>query len=152
METYTAKDAKNRLGEVLRAALRAPVVITVHGKPSVKIMAIESQAADRPRSARNAQEDLDTVKHRLSCAVLANFPLEEIRRQSIENIARWRANGVTGGAYDEWISIIHDPDDRMMIRAMVGLDEKSNQLRQSIPYVGMLPKAIAKALDEEVPG
>jgi hypothetical protein len=40
----------------------------------------------------------------------------------------------------------------MMIRAMVGLDEKSNQLRQSIPYVGMLPKAIAKALDEEVPG
>jgi prevent-host-death family protein len=139
METYTAKDAKNRLGEVLRAALRAPVVITVHGKPSVKIMAVENPSAASLPSTPNAQEALDALKHRLSCAVLANFPLEEIRRRSMENIARWRANGVTGGSYDEWTAIIQDSDDLAMIRAMVGLDEKSNQLRQSIPYVGMLP-------------
>lgn len=148
METFTAKDAKNRLGEVLRAALRAPVVITVHGKPSVQITAVE----DAQRAPPNAQAGLDTVKHRLSCAVLARFPLDEIRQRSIDNIERWRANGVTGGAYDEWMAIMGAADDRQMIAAMVGLDEKSNQLRQSIPYVGMLPKSVVRQINEDISG
>ena len=38
-----------------------------------------------------------------------------------------------------------------MIKAMVGLDQKSKQLRQSIPYVGMLPKSLVKELNEESP-
>lgn len=150
METFTAKDAKNRLGEVLRAALRAPVVITVHGKPSVQVMAVEDAERLPPRAAPNAQVALDTAKHRLSCAVLARFPLDEIRQRSIENIERWRANGVTGGAYDEWMAIIGASGDRQMIAAMVGLDEKSNQLRQSIPYVGMLPKSVVRQINEDI--
>lgn len=147
METYTAKEAKNRLGEVLRAALRNPVVITVHGKPSVRISAVDSPPA---RQRPNAQDQLDNVKHRLSCAVLANFPLAAIKRHSLENIARWRSDGVTGPAYDAWEAILRNSDDMAMIKAMVGLDEHSNQLRQSIPYVGMLPKSIVEELNAEI--
>lgn len=153
METFTAKDAKNRLGEVLRAALRAPVVITVHGKPSVQLMSVEDASATPPRAAPiNAQDALDAVKHRLSCTVLATFPLAEIKRRSLENIERWRTSGVSGGAYDEWAAIIRSADDLEMIAAMVSLDQKSNQLRQSIPYVGMLPKSVVKQLNEEIAG
>lgn len=147
METYTAKEAKNRLGEVLRAALRNPVVITVHGKPSVRISAVEAQQ-EHPQP--NAQDKLDNLKHRLSCAVLATFPLEAIKRQSLQNIARWRSNGVSGPSYDAWESILRESDDMAMIKAMVGLDEHSNQLRQSIPYVGMLPKSIVEELNAEI--
>jgi prevent-host-death family protein len=151
METYTAKDAKNRLGEVLRAALRAPVVITVHGRPSVRITAVEDADSTPAPSHQNAQDALDAVKHRHSCAVLAAFPLSDIKRRSMENIERWRAHGVTGGAYDEWAALIQGSDDLAMIRAMVGLDEKSNQLRQSPPYVGMLPKSVVEELHEKFP-
>lgn len=150
METYTAKEAKNRLGEVLRAALRAPVLITVHGKPSVQIMAVEDAERFPPPPVPSGHDALDTIKHRISCAVLARFSLDEIRQRSIDNIERWRANGVTGGAYDEWMAIIGASDDRQMIAAMVGLDEKSNQLRQSIPYVGMLPKSVVRQINEDI--
>jgi prevent-host-death family protein len=150
METFTAKDAKNRLGEVLRAALRAPVVITVHGKPSVQVMSVEDARPTPPHTAVNAQEELDAVKHRLSCTVLATFPLAEIKRRSLENIERWRANGVSSGAYDEWAAIIQSVNDLEMIAAMVSLDQKSNQLRQSIPYVGMLPKSVVEQLNEKI--
>ncbi|WLI90500.1 type II toxin-antitoxin system prevent-host-death family antitoxin [Massilia sp. R2A-15] len=147
METYTAKEAKNRLGEVLRAALRHPVVITVHGKPSVQLTSVESTP---PLSPPNAQDKLDRLKHRLSCAVLANFPLEAIKRHSLANIERWRGTGVSGPAYEAWEAIILDSDEMAMIKAMVGLDERSNELRQSIPYVGMLPQSMVEELNAEI--
>ena len=149
MESYTAKEAKNKLGEVLRAALREPVIITVHGKPSVYVMSLQdAQAHLSPQ--KNSQTALDTLKHKLSCAVMASFPLQTIKAHAKANIERWRANGVSSLAYDEWSAIIDSPDDSQMINAMVGLSEKSNQLRQSIPYVGMLPKEVVRQLNEEI--
>lgn len=41
-------------------------------------------------------------------------------------------------------------DDMAVIKAMVGLNEQSNQLRQSIPYVGMLPKSIVEESNAEI--
>lgn len=37
MQTFSANDAKQNFGEVLDAALRGPVSITKHGRPSVVI-------------------------------------------------------------------------------------------------------------------
>lgn len=39
-----------------------------------------------------------------------------------------------------------------MIAAMLSLDQKSNQLRQSIPYVGMLPTSVVQQINEEISG
>lgn len=149
METFTAEDAEHRFTEVLQDALRGPVVITVRGAPAAQVMTVE--AADSLPVA-SAQDTLDLVKHRLSCAVLATFPLAEIKRRSLENIERWRANEVSGGAYDEWAAIIRSGDDLGMIAAMLSLDQKSNQLRQSIPYVGMLPTSVVQQINEEISG
>lgn len=41
MQTFSANDAKQNFGEVLDAALRAPVSITKHGRPSVVITSEE---------------------------------------------------------------------------------------------------------------
>lgn len=149
MQTFTAEDAKNHLAEVVRAALRAPAVITVRGDLAAQVMSIE---AIDPLAVANVQDALDVVKHRLSCAILATFSLTEIKRRALENIERWRASGVSGGAYDEWVAIIRSGNDLAMIAAMVSLDQKSNQLRQSIPYVGMLPKSMVKQFNEEISG
>lgn len=148
MKSYSAKDAKNRLGEVLRAALEAPLVITVHGKPSVCIMSMEASSFREKRE--NSQNRLDTIKHRISCEVLATFPISEIKKRSMGNIERWRINGFESKAYDEWVEIIKDQDNQKMISAMIGLNQRSNQLRQSIPYVGMIDKEIVRKINEEI--
>lgn len=93
---------------------------------------------------------LDAIKHRISCTVLATFPLPEIRQRSLVNIERWRANGVSSPAYEEWRVILDDPDDTRIIAAMVGLDENANRLRQSMPYVGMLDKDVVRQFNEEI--
>ncbi|MEN9865558.1 MAG: hypothetical protein RL748_1148 [Pseudomonadota bacterium] len=149
MEHYTAKEAKNRLGEVLRAALREPVIITIHGKPSVCVMPVDDMPTSMPIQ-QNAQTTLDSIKHKISCEVLATFAIAEIKARSKANIERWRANGAGDAVYDEWYAILDDPDDSKIIHAMVGLNENSNRLRQSPPYVGMLPKAVVRKLNEEI--
>lgn len=149
MESYTAKEAKNRLGEVLRAALREPVVITVHGKPSVCVMPV-ADAEEKLRVPKNLHDVLDSIKHKISCEVLATFPLPEIKARAKANILRWRANEADDPVYDEWLAIIEDANDSKMIAAMVGLSDNSNRLRQSFPYVGMLPKARVREFNEEI--
>lgn len=148
MTTYTAKEAKSRLGEVLRDALSAPVVITVHGRPSVRVSAYSEEGEDRPQ--RNDHEILDIVKHKLSCEVLARFTVAEIKKKSVSNIERWRSQGTFGQAYADWLEILLDPDDHKLISAMVGSSDRSNQLRQSLPYVGMLDPDIVRKVNEEV--
>ncbi len=41
MTTFSALEAKNRLGQILDAAQRAPVTITRHGRPAVVVLAVE---------------------------------------------------------------------------------------------------------------
>lgn len=51
MKTYSALDAKNRLGELIEAAQRQPIGITRNGRPSVVVISAESYAR-RQRMAR----------------------------------------------------------------------------------------------------
>lgn len=149
MESYTAKQAKNKLGEVLRAALRAPVLITMHGKPSVCILPVADFPTAQPEP-QNSHAMLDQIKHKISCEVLANFPLAEIKARAKANIERWRANGAGDPVYDEWYTLLDQGDDTQIINAMIGINDNSNRLRQSIPYVGMLPKAVVRKFNEEI--
>ena len=148
MLTYTAKEAKNRLGEVLRAAESTPVQITNHGKPVVRILSIKH--ADKLMHGANQHDALDSMKHRISCEVLARFSIGVIRQQARDNLARWRANGAWGQAYDEWHAIIESNDDQRLVARMVGLDQESNRLRQSMPYVGLLDQTRVRQLHEEI--
>jgi len=148
MLTFTAKEAKNKLGEVFRAAESDTVEITNHGKPVVRIFSIKNSTSSKRNI--NSQDLLDQIKFKISCEILAQFSVDEIRQRSLENLKRWKAKGTWSLAYDDWLAILNSNDDRKLITCMVGSDERSNQLRQSMPYVGLLDKSIVKKIHEEV--
>jgi antitoxin component of MazEF toxin-antitoxin module len=97
-------------------------------------------------------EQLDEHKRRLAAAIVSRFTAQHIRGHSLGNLHRWKANGVWGSAYDEWQKLLEHADDGELFAVLLGRDERSNQLRQSPPYVGMLPRDEVKRLNEEAAG
>jgi hypothetical protein len=103
----------------------------------------------RHHAKGNAQQRLDEFKRSLALEVVRRIPIAQIRRESLRNLERWRANGVWGGAYEEWRRLIEQGSDAALFAVMVGQDEEANRLRQSPPYMGLLPDAVLEKLREE---
>jgi antitoxin component of MazEF toxin-antitoxin module len=102
-----------------------------------------------PPRQRDAHEVLDEHKRKLAAAVATRFPANAIRAHSLANLHRWRKAGAWVSAYDEWAEILHGSDDGALFAAMLGRDERANRLRQSPPYVGLLPRDEVAKLNEE---
>jgi hypothetical protein len=92
---------------------------------------------------------LDELKRSLSLAVIRRCTSQEIRAQSLANLHRWKAQGTWVSAYDEWTAILERESDGELFAAMLGRDDESNRLRQSMPYVGLLSQEEVKKLYEE---
>jgi antitoxin component of MazEF toxin-antitoxin module len=106
----------------------------------------------RPPGRRaGSQAALDELKRRLAVAVTARCTAREIRAQSLANLHRWKLSGAWIPAYDEWLQILESGSDGELFATMLGRDERSNRLRQSPPYVGLLPRAEVQRLNEEAP-
>jgi antitoxin component of MazEF toxin-antitoxin module len=95
---------------------------------------------------------LDEHKRRLAAAVVSRFTAKHIRAHSLGNLHRWKKNGVWNSAYGEWKRLLEETDDGELFAVILGRDERSNQLRQSPPYVGMLPREEVRSLNEEAAG
>jgi antitoxin component of MazEF toxin-antitoxin module len=109
-----------------------------------------SDAGIRPTLKRaNSHERLDELKRKLAVAVVARFTSKQIRAHSLANLQRWKQNGSWVSAYDEWERILTAGGDGELFLAMLGRDERSNRLRQSPPYVGLLPRDEVERLNEE---
>jgi antitoxin component of MazEF toxin-antitoxin module len=102
-----------------------------------------------PPRQRNAHDVLDEHKRRLAAAVATRFPANAIRAHGLANLHRWRTAGAWVSAYDEWAKILRGGDDGALFAAMLGRDERANRLRQSPPYVGLLPRDEVAKLNEE---
>jgi len=92
---------------------------------------------------------LDELKRSLSLAVIRRCTPREIRAQSLANLYRWKSQGTWVSAYDEWTEILENRSDGALFAAMLGRDDQSNRLRQSMPYVGLLPQEEVKKIYEE---
>jgi hypothetical protein len=92
---------------------------------------------------------LDERKRLLSVAVVRRCTSREIRAQSLANLYRWKKQGTWVSAYDEWTAILERGSDGELFAAMLGRDDQSNRLRQSMPYVGLLPQEEVKRIYEE---
>jgi len=104
----------------------------------------------RPIERRTLSQDaLDELKRRIAAAVTAHHSAHEIRAHGLANLHRWRKAGAWVSAYDEWRQLLEHGDDGELFAAMLGRDERSNRLRQSPPYVGLLPRAEVSRLNEE---
>ncbi len=97
----------------------------------------------------SAHEILDEHKRKLAAAVVSRFPPQLIRAHSLANLHRWEKNGAWVSAYGEWRQIMESGSDSELFAAMLGRDEHSNRLRQSAPYVGLLPREEVSRLNEE---
>lgn len=95
----------------------------------------------------NAQSRLDAFKLRIARAVLKHHSIDEIRRKSLENLARWKAKKTWNPGYAQWEQImLHASDDDIRNIMSSDIEEPSNRLRQSSPYVGLLDKKIVEEL------
>jgi hypothetical protein len=96
-----------------------------------------------------SHQELDQLRLSLSFAVVRNCTPREIRAKSLANLHRWKQQGAWVSAFDEWREILDSNDDGRLYAAMLGRDEDSARLRQSMPYVGLLPQEEVKKLHEE---
>jgi hypothetical protein len=70
----------------------------------------------------------------------------------LANLHRWKAQGAWVSAYGEWTAILERGSDDELFAAMLGRDDNSIRLRQSMPYVGLLPEEEVKKVYEEAAG
>ena len=104
----------------------------------------------RPTGVRGfSHETLERHKRALALAVVRRFTPREIRAQGLANLHRWQQQGTWVTAYDEWRDVLERGDDGELFAAMLGCDERANRLRESPPYVGLLPRDEVAKLNEE---
>lgn len=112
-----------------------------------------SERGIRPASRFAASHTrLDELKRSLSVAVIRRCTPQEIRAQGLGNLYRWKARGAWVSAYDEWTEILQKGSDGELFAAMLGRDDNAIRLRQSMPYVGLLPEEEVKKIYEEAAG
>jgi antitoxin component of MazEF toxin-antitoxin module len=99
-----------------------------------------------------SQDMLDELKRKLAVEVAARFTPQLIRAHGLGNLHRWKENDVWGPVYVEWENLLKDVNDGALFAVMLGRDENANRLRQSPPYVGMLPREVVRRLNEEAAG
>jgi hypothetical protein len=109
-----------------------------------------TESGIRPAApAGSSHLKLDELKRSLSLAVIRRCTPQEIRAQSLANLYRWKKQGTWASAYDEWTEILEKGGDGALFAAMLGRDDHSNRLRQSMPYVGLLSPEEVKRIYEE---
>lgn len=104
------------------------------------------------RPPGSSHEALDELKRSLALEVVRRFGASQIRAQILANLHRWASKGSWVSAYDEWKRIAASGDDGALFAAMLGRHDESNRLRQSMPFVGLLPREVVRRLNEEASG
>jgi hypothetical protein len=109
-----------------------------------------TEAGIRPRISReNTQVRMDRIKRNIAIEVVRRFRVSDIRARSLHNLERWEKADAWVSAYGEWRTLMEKADDAAVLATMVGEDDRSNRLRQSMPFVGMLPEELSRRLREE---
>lgn len=99
-----------------------------------------------------SHRELDELRLALSYAVARKHAAREIRAKILANLHHWKRQGSWVSAYDEWSRIAKSEDDGALFAAMLGRDQDSIRLRQSMPYVGLLSPEEVRKVNEEAAG
>lgn len=111
-----------------------------------------AQSIRPPARGGFSHQKLDELRRSIALAVVRRHTSREIRAQILANLHRWKDRDVWGHAYEEWQDIASGSDDGRLFAAMLGQDEEAVRLRQSAPFVGLLPKEEVRRLNEEAAG
>jgi len=98
-------------------------------------------------SFANAQTRLDLLKLLVARALVENHSMDEIRTKSLENLSRWKSNNVWNSGYRDWENLLLNASDEEIREILYSdVEEPSNRLRQSPPYVGILDEKTIREL------
>lgn len=75
MQDLTALEAKNRFGELIEMAQRAPVTITRHGRASVVVMSAAQYERQRQSARKRLHAALDRTRARAAASGLTQAEL-----------------------------------------------------------------------------
>jgi hypothetical protein len=142
----TVRRIGNSLGVIVPKARLAAWGVSEGGELELTEQAI------RPLGKQAGHENLDRLKFSIALEVVRGFSAGQIRAQILANLHRWKSSGSWVSAYDEWQAIAQSRSDGALFAAMLGRDEKAERLRQSMPFVGLLPKEVVRRLNEEASG
>jgi antitoxin component of MazEF toxin-antitoxin module len=142
------KVAIRRVGNSLGVIVPKPILKTWGVGEGDELELTESGI--RPAARRGlSHQALDQLKRSIALAVVRQFTPREIRAQILANLHRWRGQGAWVSAYDEWHEIAMRGDDGELFAAMLGRDDTATRLRESMPFVGLLPQSEVRRLHEE---
>jgi antitoxin component of MazEF toxin-antitoxin module len=102
-----------------------------------------------PSRSNLSHRALDELRRSIAFAVVRQFTSQEIRAQMLANLHRWKNQHAWVPAYDEWQRLAEQKDDGALFAAMLGRDETPVRLRQSMPFVGLLPREEVRRLNAE---
>jgi hypothetical protein len=109
-------------------------------------MTATNKGMRRPRMSGLPPQALDALKRSIALAVLREFTPSQIRAQILANLYRWGNQGVWASAYGEWQDIAQRGDDGELVDMMLGRDDTATRLRESMPFVGLLPQSEVRRL------
>lgn len=149
MEQFSASQAKQQFGELMKAATLAPVAIERHGKVRALVMAptffpgaADPQAARRLARMEQAMVEKDRlIRHQRIALDLLTLPAPQrdaMLQQARETVARWHKEGLSSRDYvDRWTQILAMPVASMAIEMVSDAQGWGTALRQNSPWVGL---------------
>lgn len=154
MEQFSASQAKQKFGELMKAAALAPVAIERHGKVRALVMApsfFPEAAAPAPsnppadrRMARLEQAMIEKdrlIRHQriaLDLMTLPKVQRDAMLQSARDTVARWAAEGLSSRDYiDRWTQILAMPMPRMATEMVSDAQGWGTALRQNSPWVGL---------------
>ncbi len=102
-----------------------------------------------PGRSKFSHRALDELRRSIALTVVRQFTPRQIRAQILANLHRWKNQGAWVPAYDEWQRLAEQGEDGALFAAMLGRDETPVRLRQSMPFVGLLPREEVRKLNAE---
>ena len=78
MKTISAMDAKNRFGQLLDAAQRAPVTVTRNGRPAAVVLSIEDYERMRGAARRRLLTTIERTQGEAATAGLDQSLLDKL--------------------------------------------------------------------------
>lgn len=78
MRTISSLDAKNRFGQLLDAAQRAPVTVTKKGRPAAVVMSIDDYERMRGAAWKRLSETMATARKQAAERGLTDELLDEL--------------------------------------------------------------------------
>lgn len=67
-------------------------------------------------------------------------------QKALDNIARWRRQGVHCAIYDEWERIIRQGGWKAVRKLLLERTQRGTQMRQTDPFAGILPEEIVRKI------